>query len=45
MEGEKKIYIFKSCKLIENNVQPVPKSETHIHNKTETNVAISHSIF
>ena len=44
-KAKKTRYIFKGCKLVDNNVQPIPKAETHIHNKTENNVAISHSIF
>lgn len=40
-----KRYVFKSCKLVDNCVQPIPKSETHIENKTMTKVSINHSIF
>lgn len=44
-KANKKKYVFKSCKLVSANVQPIPKAETHIYNKTETKVAVSHSIF
>lgn len=44
-ESKRTKYKFVSCSLVSNNVQPVPKAETHIHNETETNVAVSHSIF
>ena len=42
---KKKKYKFLSCKLVENNVQPIPKNETVINNKTNTSVLVHRSIF
>ena len=40
-------YEFVSCKLIENNVQPVPSDNTIINNNNtaKTNVSIRRSVF
>lgn len=40
-----KTYKFVSCKLIDNNVQPVPVIKQTINNTTSTNVVIRKSIF
>lgn len=41
---EKK-YIFKSCSLVKNNVQPIPKAETHIDARTSSKTLVHSSIF
>ena len=39
------VYEFISCKLIENNVQPIPPKKEIINNSSNTSVAIKRSIF
>lgn len=41
----KTTYKFISCKLIDNNVQPVPANKTIVNNTTQSNIAIKRSIF
>lgn len=38
-------YDFESCKLINNNVQPVPSKKEVINNTAKTSVVIHRSIF
>lgn len=38
-------YKFVSCKLIGNNVQPVPANKQVINNTTKTNAVVKKSIF
>ena len=40
-----KTYKFVSCKLIDNNVQPVPATKQTINNTTRTAVVVRKSIF
>lgn len=46
-EVKRKEYKFVSCKLIDGQVQPVPKNDIIINNKTQnrTNVSIRKSVF
>ena len=41
----KTTYKFVSCKLINNNVQPIPANKQVINNNTKTNVVVRKSIF
>lgn len=41
----KTTYEFVSCKLIDNNVQPIPSKKELINNTTRTNVVVKQSIF
>ncbi|MBA4700753.1 MAG: hypothetical protein H2212_15120 [Ruminococcus sp.] len=38
-------YKFKSCKLVDNNVQPVPQKKEVINNTQKTSIVIHKSIF
>lgn len=38
-------YMFISCKLIDNGVQPVPAAKQIVNNTTKTNISIRKSIF
>lgn len=38
-------YRFIYCKLVDNNVQPVPANKIVVNNTTKTSVAIKRSIF
>lgn len=40
-----KTYRFVSCKLVDNNVQPIPATNQTINNTTRTNVVVRKSIF
>ena len=41
----KTTYKFVSCKLINNNVQPVPANKTVVNNNQKTSVVVKRSIF
>ena len=40
-----KTYKFVSCKLVDNNVQPIPATKQTINNTTRTAVVVKKSIF
>ena len=44
-EDTKISYKFISCKLVDNNVQPIPPKKEVINNTQKTNVVIHKSIF
>ena len=44
-KSTKTTYKFVSCKLIDNNVQPIPAQKQVINNTQKTNVVVRRSVF